>query len=90
MLIKNNLKAVHYDPEIMILEEVPYNWKKHFIHQLPEMFSFIARMFIWYFALVFFFGTFLVTVISSTLNLSVDEIEAVKTYIQDNLIDNLI
>jgi len=38
----------YIDPEIAILEEVPYNWKKHFICNLPEMVYEICKYFIWF------------------------------------------
>jgi len=30
--------------EKKIFEEKPYNWKKHFFFQLPEMFGFILKL----------------------------------------------
>jgi len=38
------MKENVYEPEISILEETPYNWKKHLIFQIPEMIDGIVRI----------------------------------------------
>jgi hypothetical protein len=38
------------DLEMSILEEVPYNWKKHYLFQLPEFFYFLFKcLVVWLF-----------------------------------------
>jgi hypothetical protein len=36
----------YQDEEEKILNEKPYNWKKHFLFDLPEMLFFVIRIFI--------------------------------------------
>jgi len=55
--------------ELCILEEEPYNWKKHFLFQLPEVMSFGLKVGL---ALVLFqFAT--VAIISSVLSIVLDK-----------------
>lgn len=43
-----NKSATYEDVEQAILSEDNYNWKKHFIFQLPELFGAIVKMFVLY------------------------------------------
>jgi len=58
----------YIDPEIAILEEVPYNWKKHFIFNLPEMVYEICKYLI-YFAIL---QAVMVAIISTCVVIALD------------------
>lgn len=41
--LDNIMKYIYEEYEREILEEKPYNWKKHFIFQIPEMLTFFIK-----------------------------------------------
>jgi len=58
---------VDYDQvEKNIIEEKPYNWKKHFLFQLPETFGFVFKTIL----IFLFFKLLAVSIITSIVSAS--------------------
>lgn len=54
--------------EQKIMDEVPYNWKKHFIFHIPEILSFCIKFVLVMSLLQFLVATITVSVLSVSLN----------------------
>lgn len=50
--------------EEVIMEEKPYNWRKHALYQLPELFGFLLKVFFGYMLFYFLISS---VIISSTV-----------------------
>jgi len=69
--------------EQQILEEVPYNWKKHFIFCLPELAKWLCSVLLCFLIFQMFLVSMLTTAIAVSLDISDEQIvkdiaEAVK------------
>lgn len=58
------------DLEREILNEVPYNWRKHFIYNLPEMLRYCFYAIILFLIIELTMTTIIVTAVSSSFEVS--------------------
>lgn len=60
--------------EVEILNEKPYNWKKHFIFQIPEMLNFFIKVIFLYLVFQIFVASVMVSAVATALSFSKDKI----------------